>query len=154
VLGRAFRRAAAAALAALAALSLGVLAATPARQFESLIPRRAIDVAAAMAEKNPAIHVLGDDWSGSPMLWLHPAMFGRVAFDARFEQYSPSELSSFADFVWVNGPRWQRVMRGYDLVVVSCRERPKLAAALAQLPGWRVVYADHDGLVLERQART
>ena len=153
VLGRAFRRVVAGALAALAVLSLGALAVTPARQFESLIPRRAIDVAAAMAEKNPAIHVLGDDWSGSPMLWLHPAMFGRVAFDARFEQYSRSDISAYADFVWVQGPRWQRVMHGYDLVVVSRRERPRLAAALRRLPGWRVVYNDRDGLVLERQAR-
>jgi hypothetical protein len=154
VLGKTFCRVLAGALAALAVLSLGALGMTPASKFESLIPRRAIDVAAALARKNPAVHVLGDDWCGSPMLWLHPAMFGRVAFDARFEQYSQSEFTAFAEFVRAQGPGWQRVMRGYDLVVVSRDERPKLAAALPRLPGWRVVYADRHGLVLERRDRT
>src|SRR5262249_17487628 len=77
-----------AALTALALASLVVLAATPDRHFEGLIPRRSIDVAAALAARNPALRVLGDDWSGTPMLWLHPAMSGRVGFDVRLEQYS------------------------------------------------------------------
>jgi hypothetical protein len=145
-----FRRLTAGALAALALASLVVLARTPDREFESLIPRKAIDAAAAQALRLPGTRVLGDDWSGSALLWLHPAMLGRVGFDVRFEQYPAPVLSAYTDFVLVRARSWQRVMRGYDLVVVSRREHPQLAAALARLPGWRVVYQDDTGLVIER----
>jgi hypothetical protein len=149
VLSRAFGWVTAGALAAAALAGLGVLATAPDRQFESLVPRRAVDTAAALAARDPAARLLGDDWSGSPMLWLHPAMFGRVGFDARLEQYSPAQIDAYADFLGVHGHAWPRIMHGYDIVVVS-RQHRLLASALAQLPGWRVVYSDRDGLVIER----
>jgi hypothetical protein len=152
--GAAFRRAMAGSLAVLALTGLGVLAVTPDSQFDSEIPQRAINLAAALAAKNPAARVLGDDWAGTPMLWLHPAMFGRVAFDIRVEQYSSQQISAYFDFLFVRGPRWQRVMSGYQIVAVSRREHARLANALGRLPGWRVVYQDHDGLVLLRRAGT
>ena len=149
VLSRAFGWVTAGVLATAALAGLGVLATAPDRQFESLVPRRAVDTAAALAARDPAARVLGDDWSGSPMLWLHPAMFGRVGFDARLEQYSPAQIDAYADFLGVHGHAWQRIMHGYDIVVVS-RQHRLLASALARLPGWRVVYSDRDGLVIER----
>ena len=57
-----------------------------------------------------------------------------------------------ADFLGVHGHAWPRVMRGYDIVVVS-RQRRLLATALAGLPGWRVMYSGRDGLVLQRAPR-
>jgi hypothetical protein len=136
-------------LAAAALVGLGVLAMAPDRQFESQVPLRAIGTAAALAARDPAARVLGDDWSGSPMLWLHPAMFGRVGFDARLEQYSVAQIDAYADFLDAGGRAWQRVMHGYDIVAVSRRMHPRLASALARLPGWRVVYSDRSGLVVE-----
>lgn len=150
VLSRAFGRVTAGVLATAALAGLGVLATTPDRQFESQVPLRAIDTAAALAAKNPAARVLGDDECGSAMLWLRPAMFGRVGFDARLEQYSVTQIDAYADFLDVRGRAWQRVMHGYDIVVVSRSLHPPLARALARLPGWRVVYSDRDGLVIER----
>jgi hypothetical protein len=154
VFGNAFRRLIAGALCGLAVASLTVLALAPSRDFETLIPRQAIDVAAAVAAKNPGVRILGDEWSSSAMLWLHPAMSGRVGFDARLEQYSGTELSGYLTFLHAAGPGWQRVMRGYGIVVVSRLERPQLAASLQRLPGWRIVYRDRDGIVLERRAGT
>ncbi len=154
VLSKLFSRLTAGVLAMLALASVGTLAVTPASQFESLIPRRAIDVTAAIATRNPALRILGDDWSGSPMLWLHPAMFGRVGFDSRLEQYSSSELTAYMDFEAVRGPRWQRVLAGYGLIVMSRHQYPQLAAALDTLPGWQVLYQDRDGLVLARRSQT
>jgi hypothetical protein len=152
VLSRAFGWVTAGVLAAAALAGLGVLAMAPDRQFESQVPLRAIGTAAALAARDPAARVLGDDWSGSPMLWLHPAMFGRVGFDARLEQYSVAQIDAYADFLRVHGPAWQRIMHGYDIVVIS-RQHRLLASALARLPGWRVVYSDRDGLVVERAPR-
>jgi hypothetical protein len=147
-----FRRIITGVLAALAVASAGVLALTSSQQFQSKIPGRAIDAAAVLAARNPADRILGDPWSGTAMLWLHPATIGRVGFDARMELYSAPELRAYFDFVFVRGHRWQRVTHGYGIVVASREQDPGLAAALGNLPGWRVVYRDRTGLVLQREA--
>jgi hypothetical protein len=150
-LGGAFRVAAAGLFAALAAVSLVVVATTPAGQFEAWIPRRAIDSGAVLASQHRTWRVLDDQWSAVGMLWLHPSMFGRVGFDVRVEQYPLGDMSAFFDFLNVSGPRWQRVIRGYDLIVVSRYWHPDLARALTRLPGWRIAYSGSDGLVLTRR---
>jgi hypothetical protein len=151
-LSPAFSRVVAGALAA-AALAGGALIATePAAKFESLVPVRAIDVAAALAARHPGARVLADEWSSPPMLWLHPAMFGRVGYDARLEQFSVAQLNAYATFLSARRPGWQRLLRGYDLVVVNLKQHEWLGTALTRLPGWRVAYSGHDGLVLERAA--
>jgi hypothetical protein len=132
---------------------LGVLATTPGHQFESKAPVRAIDTAADLAARNPAARILGDDGSGSAMLWLRPAMFGRVGFDARLEQYSVAQIDAYAEFLDVHGRAWQRIMHGYDIVVVTRSLHPRLASALARLPGWQVVYSDRSGIVVDRRLR-
>lgn len=147
----AFRRTIAAVLGGMAVVSAIVLAMTPDSRFESEMPQTAIDAAASVAAQHPALRVLGDDWSGTAMLWLHPATVGRVGFDIRVEQYSQAEMSAYIDFLFVRGARWTRVMRGYGIVVVSRREHPSLASALTKLSGWRVVHEDREGLVLERR---
>jgi hypothetical protein len=151
VLAKAFRRGTAGIFAALALVSLGVLAATATSQFEGLIPRRAINAAASLAARNPGERILGDDWSAAAMLWLHPAMLGRIGFDIRVEQYSQAELSTYFRFLYSQGASGQQVMRGYGLVFIARRPRPQLGAALERLPSWRVVYQDRNGLVLQRQ---
>ena len=45
-----------------------------------------------------------------------------------------------------------RVTHGYDILVVSRRLHPRLASVLARLPGWRVVYSDRSGIVVERRS--
>jgi hypothetical protein len=148
-LSRAFSRATAAVLAAAALVSVGLVAAAPDSTFEVLVPVRAIDAAAALAASHPAAHVLGDEWS-SAMLWRYPAMFGRVAFDARLEQYSVDQLDAYAEFLFARTRGWQRILSGYDIVVVSRHNHQWLASALQRMPGWRVVFSGRDGLVLER----
>jgi hypothetical protein len=78
-------------------------------------------------------------------------MFGRVGFDARLEQYSVAQIDAYTDFLGAGGPAWPRIMRGYGIVVVSRAMHRRLATALTRLPGWRVVYSDRSGLVVERQ---
>jgi len=151
-LSRAFSRATAALLAAAALAAVALIAAEPDARFQSLVPVRAIDAAAALAASHPGARILGDEWSSPPLLWLQPSMFGRVAYDARLEQYSVAQLGDYATFLSARAPGWQRLMRGYDIVVVSTREHGRLATALTHVPGWHVAYDGHGGLVLERGA--
>jgi hypothetical protein len=150
-LSPAFSRVTAAALAAAALIGVALIAAEPGGKFESLVPVRAIDAAAALAARDPGARVLADEWSSPPLLWLHPGLFGRVGFDARLEQYSVAQLNAYATFLSARAPGWQRLLRGYRIVVVSRQHHDGLAGALARLPGWRVAYADRQGLVLERR---
>jgi hypothetical protein len=140
----------AATMAVLAVASVALLAVTPDSQFYYRMPVRAIDAAAAISAGDPALRILGDEWTETPLLWLHPATFGRVGFDARLEAYSPGELAAYFDFLFVRGPRWQRAMRGYGVIVLSTQSSPRLVSALRGLPGWRVAFRDHDGVVFVR----
>jgi hypothetical protein len=149
-LSPAFSRATAGMLTAAALIGAALIAAEPAAKFESLVPVRAIGVAAALAERDPGARILADEWSSPPMLWLHPATFGRVGYDARLEQFSPAQLRAYATFLSARSPGWQGLLRGYDLVVVNRKQHDWLGTALTRLPGWRVAYSGHDGLVLER----
>jgi hypothetical protein len=145
-----FRRMLAGVLTAIAVVSAISLARAPASQYEASIPRQAVDVTAQLAERQPGIPVLGDQWCAVGLLWLHPALFGRIAFDIRDEEYSPPQLAALLDFLSATGPRWQRLLRGYDLVVVSRSWHPRLAGELQRMPGWRVLFKDDSGVVLER----
>ncbi len=149
-LAASFRWALAGALSAVALVVVIGMARTPAGQYETSIPRRAIGVAARLASEHPRLPVLADQFSAVGLLWLHPALFGQVAFDVRVEQYSRSEETAIFAFLSANGPHWQRLLRGYDLVVVSRAWHPRLARAMTEVSGWRVVYADASGVVLER----
>lgn len=149
-LAASFRRALAAVLAAIAAVSVIGLARTPVSQYEARLPRQAIDVAANVAAHDPGLAVLSDQWCSVGLLWLHPGLFGRVAFDVREEQYSQAQLAVLLDFMLARGSEWTGVLRGYDLVVVSRRWHPSLATAMMRMPGWRVIYASGSGVVLER----
>ena len=151
-LSRGFRIGVLGALGLLALTSLAILAVTSDRQFYSQTPIQAIGAAARAAGHDPAVRVLGDDVSGTAMLWLDPALFGRVGFDVRFEQYTPAELGAYVDFIVVRGPAWQRIARGYAIIVASKRH-PRLVRALARLPGWRVSYDGATGVVVTRQLR-
>jgi hypothetical protein len=93
--------------------------------------------------------VLADKFGAVGLLWLHPALLGRVAFDARDEQYSQDQLAAIFGFINAKGAHWQQILHGYDIVVIS-RQDSRLAGAMARLPGWKVVYADNSGRVLER----
>jgi hypothetical protein len=94
--------------------------------------------------------MLTDQWSAVGLLWLHPALLGRVAFDIRAEQYDPAQLAGMIDFMLARGPHWQRFLAGYDVVVVSRQWHPRLAGEMSRMSGWRVVYIDSSGVVVER----
>jgi len=153
-LSEAFSRVTAGILTAAALIGTGLIATEPAGKFESLVPVRAIGVAAALAAHHPGDRILADEWSSPPMLWLHPATFGRVGYDARLEQFSVAQLSAYATFLSARQPGWQHLLRGYRIVVVNRKQHGWLGTALTRLPGWQVAYSGRDGLVLERAGRT
>ena len=141
-------------LLVVAAMSFAVFAAvtlrsTPDRRFEQTAPRRAIAAAAGYAARHPHARILADDLSSSALLWLAPAVAGRVGFDARLEQFPQADLRRWFAYVRVDSPEWFQVTHGYDVLLASSTNR-RLVVHLEKLRGWTRIYRGADGIVVVR----
>ena len=94
----------------------------------------------ALAE-HPGAAVIGDEEPTSLLLWLHPDTAGRVAFDIRFEQYSPHQLSQFVGFV-TGQPGSARFAARYGIALLSVKDRPAAVKMLRKDPQWVVLEED------------
>jgi hypothetical protein len=83
------------------------------------------------------------DW----LLWSEPRLSGRVAFDARYELLTKSQLSTLGAFEARVGD-WMKTTNGYSAAVLGARDDRLLAAALVKTRKARVVYRDGDVVVL------
>jgi hypothetical protein len=131
---------------------LAVLLTTPRARFEQLSQPGPMNTAAAYATAHSSEKIMAADITASALLWTHPEVTGRVAFDARYEIYSQPQLEAYTD--WVAGskgrPEWSRVLAGYDIVVASTLLRQNVIDRMRTLPGWHQIYSDTDGAVFVR----
>jgi hypothetical protein len=118
------------------------------RTFTDSTPLGAMDAAAAYAASHPQTRVLGDDVSSSALLWMHPELRGRVAFDGRLEVFDQGDVRSWSNYVRVK-PGSMGLTTGYQVFLASSSNR-RLIAALKARPGLSVVYDGSDGVVIVR----
>jgi hypothetical protein len=144
--------AATAASAGATAAVCAVLALTSQATYQSFVARTAVAAADRYAEAHPGARVLADDSTGSALLWLHPALAGRVGFDARTEIYPPSRFLRFDRFLLLSGRSWTAATRGYRVLAITCWLHPGLCPAIRRLPDWRVIADSSGGLVAVRRA--
>jgi hypothetical protein len=85
------------------------------------------------------------DW----LLWTHPELSGRVAFDARFELLTSGKLTRAARFLARSGD-WTATTRGYRVIVLGKQDDLRLRASLVRSGLARVVRVDRDVVVLRR----
>jgi hypothetical protein len=123
------------------------IAAKPPSWFTSGFPGAAADSAAASAGAQGKVFAMSPyaDW----VLWTRPELRGRVAFDARFELFTSTQVSTLADFQARVGD-WKRAISGYDVIVLGARDDAKLRDALVGSGVARVAHADSDVVVLRR----
>jgi hypothetical protein len=119
----------------LAGLGLGLLAFRGAAGYERLTPLHELRASAAYAGAHPCARVLADNASASALLWHYPRLAGRVAFDARLEQYPQAALRRWIAYQEGTGAGWRRTLRGYQLLIGSRRYNPALASRLARVGG-------------------
>jgi len=137
-----------------AALGVGVLATRSPAQYEGLTPLHAISVAAAYAAHHPCDRILADNDAASALLWHDPSLAGRVAFDARLEQYSPQLLYRWITFQAADTKQWARSTNGYQLLIGSSVYNPLLVRRLAHLAGSTVLARDGRGIAVLNSAPT
>ncbi len=151
--GRGFLTVMGVAAAALASVVLGSLAVRSNDGYESVTAVRAITATAAYATAHPCALILADNWDSSALLWHEPGLAGRVAFDARLEQFPPTALTRWVRFEVASSRRWPGTTGGYELLVGNADYTPALVDRLAHLRGGRVLASDSRGIaVLDTRA--
>jgi hypothetical protein len=151
-LSQRMRRLGAAAVAIFATAAIGIVVQTPGSRFETLSPDGAIAATAGYVASHPTARVLADDDSSTALLWKEPILIGRVAFDARFEQFPQQRLRRWFVFFLTNEPTWKGATDGYDVILATRRSHPGLVRRLHRLRAWTPVYEDRKGAVFVRTA--
>jgi hypothetical protein len=130
-----------------AVISLAGVLAKPTSWFTTAFPVAAARATAAAAGSDGQVFATSPyaDW----VLWAEPQLAGRVAFDARFELYSPAQLKHLQRFeARVGG--WLTEARRYRVFVLDRRhDRVFEHALLRKLPA-RVVFSSPQVVVLRR----
>lgn len=136
--------------AGFALLTVVVLVRTPDSKFERLSPQAEMAAAAGYVSRHPKARILADENASSALLWKFPVTQGKVGFDARLEQYPKQALNRWFEFLSMSSPNWLDATRGYDVIVVTRSDHPKLARRLLSLKGWRALAVSEKGVALVR----
>ena len=141
-------------LAILAAgLLLVLLALTPARPaswFEGGYPNAAADVVAPAAAADPGARVYANVKYGDWLLWKHPELAGRIAYDARFELLSRRRILEIYDFNLPLGEPWRAPIRGYSLLVLDSAVDELAIRGILRSPGARTLFSGDGAVVIAR----
>jgi hypothetical protein len=86
------------------------------------------------------------DW----LVWAHPSLAGRIAFDSRFELLTNRQLQSIVEFRARVG-NWQKIAAGYDVLVLDAAGDEKKVVRSLVRSGDAKQVATHGGIaVLKR----
>jgi hypothetical protein len=112
-------------------------------------PERA--VAAARASATDDSRVFATDKNADWMLWRIPSLRGRLAYDVRFEIYSPETFNRLVRFRGEQGPEWKSLADGYRTLVLESDIKPSGVRVFRADPGARVLYRDDLVTVIRRR---
>jgi hypothetical protein len=126
-------------------VGVAAVAAKPERWFTGGFPSPAAAAAARVAGADGRVIATTPyaDW----LLWSEPRLRGRVAFDARYELLTKSQLSSLGDFEARVGD-WTKATRGYSAIVLGAKDDRTLEEALVATGRARVAYRDAEVVVV------
>ena len=116
----------------------------------------AVVVRAPMADRRTG----GRRRAGQPRCWpatvtptgcsAHPSLARTTRLQHPLELYSRRQIVALARFDYKHGSRWDRVGRGYDVIVVDENSDSPPTSALLREPGVRAAYRDAKIAVLTR----
>jgi hypothetical protein len=122
-------------LACMAVISSGAAALT--RGFGSA----AGDVVANSAASDPSGRVLADERYADWLMFEHPSLVGKVAYDASFEQLTPKQVARIIRWKDMIGD-WNSAARGATAIVLSLPNDRRLVAAYRSDRSVRMAFRD------------
>jgi hypothetical protein len=146
-------------IASAALLALVVIATATASHgrawYEHAYPRAAGDAVASAAAADPDLRVFADGRYADWLLFDHPGLRGKVAYDVRYELLTAPELHRLFAFVTRRGNDWPAAARGYGLLVLDPSSEQGIADYYVGREHARVLYRDANVVVLQLpQTRT
>src|SRR5262249_8579753 len=132
------------------ALAMGAYAGHDRAWFERGYPARGGDAVAAAAEADPRAQIFATEQYADWLLFEHPELAGRVAYDVRFELLTQPQLTRVARFRLEQGPDWLRVADGYRLFVLDPVSDAGAIRRLLSKPSTRVIFRNRYVAVVER----
>lgn len=134
-----------------ALVSVAAVATRPSSWFESSYRPEAAAAVARSAARNPDLAVFADAQYADWLLWRHPELRGRVAYDARLELLTPRQLVNV--YFWRShiGKRWTTIPGCRAIVLVNRPEEPLTETSLLAEAHTRRIYRDSRVSVLERR---
>jgi hypothetical protein len=132
------------------ATTVGAVAAKSNSWFLGKYPGGVADSAAATAGRGGRVFANESyaDW----LVWRHPELAGRIAFDTRFELLTTRQLVALRDFRTGTGD-WLAAAAGYDVLVLSAKDEEWAIANLLQ-SGHISKVAEDGGIVVLRREPT
>jgi hypothetical protein len=113
-------------------------------------PTAAADAVSAAAAKDPSARIYSDVRFADWLLWTRPELAGRIAYDARFELLSSTELEQLYRLQNRLTPQWKAAIAGQRLVVLPRGQGAATARALVADDAARPIYRDRSVVLLLR----
>jgi hypothetical protein len=104
------------------------------------------------ATLDPGTRVFATSRDANWLLWRIPELRGRLAWDIRFEIYSPETFERIVRFRGEQGSDWKTLADGYGVVVLETMQDPSHVADFADEPGARELYRGDRVTVVQRRA--
>lgn len=134
-------------LLALTGVALGGVAVKPTGWFTHAFPAKAARAVARAA--GPHGLVFATSTYGDWLLWSEPQLAGRVAFDARFELLTPSQLKEISRIESAAGD-WRAALSGYRVFALGAVPDATFEHALRRTLGLHVAFKRRQVVVLSR----
>jgi len=143
-------------LAAVLALVLGAAtvgaAATRSRSaYEQIYDQPAAQFVAGYVRTHPNALVFANDPYPDWLVYHKPSLWGKIAYDARWEQLTPKQIRTLYAFQHEIGPHWDAPIRGYALVMIG-KGWPSMVRAFREKAGYRIVFESPQTVVFEQHA--
>jgi hypothetical protein len=133
------------------ALGVGALAAgLSSRSLQAAWPTAEGNAIARAAAQDPRLTIVSDAGYSDWLLWQHPELRGRIAFDVRFELLGERGLKDVVHLEQSAGAGWNRPFAGYRLALWNRAANPELVASLLAAPGTRTLARSNGVYALRR----
>jgi len=146
-------RTAPALLVLVAAIMTGWVVSRPAGWYTAAWPTRESTTVARLVRCNSRTRVFADDRYADWLLWTFPELRGRVAYDVRFELFTPPQFLSLYSYRNRVGDDWRKAARGYDLIVFDPRLQETVERGMVEGGPFVRRYADAQMVILAARAR-